>query len=96
MATSYQALLPRSTSPIRGIPLIGAQEGLILTIISQDYIAHWPSSIPKDDSTRIVGMIVVLSYQEGDSIYDAEAFTKVLNSSENIEISVNNEAVHAQ
>jgi hypothetical protein len=41
-------------------------------------------------------MTVVLPYQEGDSICDAEAFTKVLNSSKNIETSVNNEAVHAQ
>jgi hypothetical protein len=41
-------------------------------------------------------MTVVLPYQEGDSICDAEAFTEVLNSSKNIETSVNNEAVHAQ
>jgi hypothetical protein len=41
-------------------------------------------------------MTVVLPYQEGDSICDAEAFTKVLNSSENIETSINNEAVHAR
>jgi hypothetical protein len=39
---------------------------------------------------------LVLPYQEGDSIYDVEAFTEVLNSSKNIETSVNNEAVHAQ
>jgi hypothetical protein len=39
---------------------------------------------------------VVLPYQEGDSIYDAKVFTKVLNRSENIKTSMNNEAVHAQ
>jgi hypothetical protein len=75
--------------------LIGAQEGLILTITSQDYIVHWPGSIPKDDSSRLVGTTVVLPYQ-GDSICDAEAFTDVLNSSKNIETSVHNEAVHTQ
>jgi hypothetical protein len=39
---------------------------------------------------------VVLPYQEGDSIYDAKVFTKVLNRSENIKTSMNNEVVHAQ
>jgi hypothetical protein len=39
---------------------------------------------------------MVLTYQEGDSIYDAKVFTKVLNRSENIKTSMNNEAVHAQ
>jgi hypothetical protein len=40
--------------------------------------------------------MVVLLYQEGDSICDAETFTEVLNNFENIETSVNNDAVHAQ
>jgi hypothetical protein len=40
MATSYQALLYGSTSPIQGVPLTGAQEDLILTITSQYYIVH--------------------------------------------------------
>jgi hypothetical protein len=42
MATSYQALLHGSTSPIRGVLLTRVQEGLVLTITSQDYIVHWP------------------------------------------------------
>jgi hypothetical protein len=95
MATSYQALLHGPTSLIRGVPLTRAQEDLILTITSQDYILHWSGSIPKDDNTSLVGMTLVLPYQ-GDSICDAEAFTEVLNSSENIETSINNEAVHAR
>jgi hypothetical protein len=70
MAASYQALLHGSTSPIQGVPLIGAQEGLILTITSKDYIVHWLGSIPEDDSTRLVGSMVFLPYQEGDSICD--------------------------
>jgi hypothetical protein len=39
---------------------------------------------------------MVLIYQEGDSISDAEAFNEVLDSSKSIEISVNNEAAHAR
>jgi hypothetical protein len=96
MATSYQALLHGSTSPIQGVPLTRAQEGLILTITSQDYIVHRLGSIPKDDNTRLLGTTVVLAYQEGDSICDTKAFTKVLSSSKNIETSVNNEEVHAR
>jgi hypothetical protein len=96
MVVSYQALLHGSTSPIRGVPLIGTQESLILTITSQDYIVHWLSSIPEDDSTRLVGTTIVLSYQKGDSICDAKAFTEVLNSSENIETSAKSEAVHTR
>jgi hypothetical protein len=95
MATSYQALLHGSNSPIRGIPLTRAQEGLILTITSQDYIVHWQGSILEDDSTRLVSTTVVLLYQEGYSVCDAKTFTEVLNNSENMETSVNNEAVHA-
>jgi hypothetical protein len=56
---------------------------------------HWLGSIPNDDCTRLVGMMVVLPYQ-GDSICDAEAFTEVLNNFKNIETSVNNEVVHAR
>jgi hypothetical protein len=63
---------------------------------SQDYIIQWSGSIPEDDSTRLIGTMVILPYQEGDSICDAKAFTEVLNSSKNIETSVNNEAVCAQ
>jgi hypothetical protein len=79
VATSYQALLQGSTNPMRRVPLIGAQEGFVLTITSQDYIIHWPGSIPEDSGTRLVGTTTVLPYQEGDSIYDAEASTGVLN-----------------
>jgi hypothetical protein len=75
MATSYQALLQGSTSPVQRVPLTGAQEGLVLTITSQDYIVHWSGSIPKDNSTRLVSTTTVLPYQEGDSIYVAEAST---------------------
>jgi len=98
MATSYQAQLEGSTSPVRRLPLTRAQEGLVLTITSQDYIVHWPGSIPEDDSTQLVGTTTttVLPYQEGDSIYDAEASTEVLNDSDNTETDINNRTLHAR
>ena len=66
MATSYQARLGGVLDPVLRMPLKGAQEGLVLTITSQDYIVHWPGSIPEDDSIRLVGTTTVLPYQEGD------------------------------
>jgi hypothetical protein len=94
MTTSYQALLQESTNPVRRVPLTGAQEGLIVTIMSQDYIVHWLGSIPEDDSTRLVGTTMVLPYQEGDSIYNAEASTEALNNSDSIETAINNRTLH--
>jgi hypothetical protein len=60
------------------MPLIGAQEGLVLTVTYQDYIVHWTSSISEDSNTGLVDTTIVLPYQEGDSIRDAEASTEIL------------------
>jgi len=38
----------------------------------------------------------ILPYQEGDSIYDAEASTEILNNSDNEETNVDNGSLHAQ
>jgi hypothetical protein len=95
VATSYQALLQGSASPMRRVPLTGAQEGLILTITSQDYIVHWLGSIPEDNYTWAVGTTMVLPYQEGDSICNTEASTEVLSNSDSIETSIN-ETLHTQ
>jgi hypothetical protein len=62
MATSYQALLQGSTSSVRRVTLTGAQVDLVLTITSQDYIVHWPGSIPRDDSIKPVGTTMILPY----------------------------------
>ena len=51
MATSYQARLREVLDPVLRMPLKGAQEGLVLTITSQDCIVHWPDSVPEDNST---------------------------------------------
>ena len=70
------------------MPLKGAQEGLILTITSQDYIVHWPGFVPEDDGTQLVDdtTTATLPYQEGDSICDLETSTEVFNSSGSTEI----------
>ena len=83
-ATSYQAWPKGSPDPVLRMPLEGAQEGLILTITSQDCIVHWPGSVPEDSGTRLVDTMTttILPYQEGDSICDLEASTKVISNSD--------------
>ena len=51
MATSDQARYGGFLDPVLRMPLKGAQEGLVLTITSQDCIVHWPGSIPEDSNT---------------------------------------------
>ena len=79
------------------MPLKGAQEGLVLTITSQDCIVHWPGSVPEDSSTRLVDTITtaIVPYQ-GDSIYDLEASTKVINYSYSVETDADSGAIHAR
>ena len=98
MATSYRAQLERSLNPVLGIPLTGAQKGLVLTITSQDCIIHWPGSVPKDNSTRLVDTTTtaILPYQEGDSIYNLETSTKVISNSDSTKINVDNRTVNAR
>jgi hypothetical protein len=93
---SYQALLQDLASLVRRIPLTGAQEGLILTVTSQDYIVHWSGSISEDGSTGLVDTMIVLPYQEGDSIHDAEVFTEILDNSDSIEAGMNDGAIHTR
>ena len=80
------------------IPLKRAQEGLVITITSQDCIVHWPGSVPEDSSTRLVDAttIAILPYQEGDSICDLEASTKVISNSDSVETNADNRTVHAR
>lgn len=68
MAEVYQALQQGKTGQVRGIPLRGAQEGLVLTVTSQDCIIHWLSSIIETNSTRPVSSTKILPYQEGKTI----------------------------
>ena len=98
MATSYRAQLERSLNPVLGIPLTGAQKGLVLTVTSQDCIIHWPGSVPEDGGTQLVDdtTTTTLPYQEGDSIYDLEASTEVINNSKSMETNADDRTTHAR
>ena len=98
MAKSYKARPKGSLDPVLRMPLKGAQEGLVLTITSQDCIVHWPGSVPKDSGTRLVDTttIAILPYQEGDSICDLEASTKVVSDSDSMETNTGNRTIHAR
>ena len=71
MAKSYQAWPEGSLDLVLRMPLKGAQEGLVLTITSQNCIVHWLGSVPEDSKTRLVGTTTtaILPYQEGDLIF---------------------------
>ena len=96
--TSYQARHKASPDPVLRMPLEGAQEGLILTITSQDCIVHWPGSVPEDSETRLVDtmMTTILPYQEGDLICDLEASTKVISNSDSVETDADSRTIHAR
>ena len=97
MVKSYQGQVERFFNPRLGIPLTGAQEGLVLTITSQDCIVHWPGSVPEDSNTRLVGTTTttILPYQ-GDSICDFEASTEVINNSDSMETNADDRTTHAR
>jgi len=97
MARSYQTWPEGSLNPVIRMPLKGAQEGLVLTITSQDCIVHWPGSVPEDSGTRLVGTTTtaILPYQEGDLICGLEASTKVINNSDSVETDADNRTIHA-
>ena len=98
MATTYRAQLERSLNPVLGIPLTGAQKGLVLTVTSQDRIIHWLGFVLEDSSTRLVDTTTTtaLPYQERDSIYDLEASTEVINNSDSTKTNADDRTTHAQ
>ena len=98
MAKSYQARLEGSLIPVLRMPLKGAQEGRVLTITSQDCIVHWPGFVHEDSGTGLVGTttIAILPYQEGDSICDLKASTKVINDYDSVETDADSGTIHAR
>ena len=70
----------------------------MLTITSRDCIIHWPDSIPEGSETQLVGTTTtaILPYQEGDSICDTEASTKVISDSDSMKTNANNRTTHAR
>jgi hypothetical protein len=83
------------TSSAQRIPLIGAQEGLMLTITPQDYLVHWPSSIPGDGRSRLTSITEFLPYQEGNLICEDEIPTKILDNSDMTGSSTDDRGVNA-
>ena len=92
IARSYQDPLQEVAGPVRRLRLTGAQEGLILTMTSQDCLVHWPGPIPRSSNARLVDETAVLPYQKGSMLYDTDASTEDINNSCKADI----EAVHAR
>jgi hypothetical protein len=99
VASNYQESLQDLVNPAQEIPLTGAQKGLMLSVTPQGYIIHWSSSMPDDtilDSSRLVGMVQILPYQDGDTIRDEDATTELLYSTSTAESGTNSRAMHTQ
>jgi len=92
IARSYQDPLQEVAGPVRRLRLTGAQEGLILTMTSQDCLVHWPGPIPRSSNAQLVDETAVLPYQKGSMLYDTDASTEDINNSCKADI----EAVHAR
>lgn len=54
------------------MPLKAAQQGLVLTVTSQDCIIHWPNTTFEANSTQLINSTEILPYQEGNSIEQTE------------------------
>jgi hypothetical protein len=93
MAKSCQILLQEAAGSVQRVPLIGAQEGLILTIIPQDCLVHWPSSVSRGGDIRLVNVAMILPYQEGSTLYDTDISIEIISNSNGIVIDA--ETTHA-
>jgi hypothetical protein len=51
MVGSYQAQLQEEVKPVRRLLLLGAQEGLVMTITPEDCLIHWPSTFTQGGNT---------------------------------------------
>jgi hypothetical protein len=81
VARAYQDLLQKVAGLVRRLRLTRAQEGLILTVTSQDCVVHWPGTFPQSSNTRLVEEAITLPYQEGGAFRNANALTKVISNS---------------
>jgi hypothetical protein len=84
MAKSCQILLQEAAGSVRRVPLIGAQEGLVLTITPQDCLIHWPVSISRGGDIRLVNEATILPYQEGSTLYNTNTSTEIISNSNGI------------
>jgi hypothetical protein len=81
MAKSCHILLQEAVGSVRGVPLTGAQEGLILTMTPQDCLVHWLGSIFGSGDIRLVDEATILPYQEGRTLYDTDASIEIISNS---------------
>jgi hypothetical protein len=94
MAKSCQILLQELAGSVRGVPLIGAQECLVLTMTPQDCLVHWPGSVSRSGNIRLVDEATILSYQKGSTLYDTDASTEIISNSNGTV--TDTEATHAR
>jgi hypothetical protein len=66
---------------MRGVPLTGAQEGLVLTVTPQDCLVHWPGSVSGSGDVWLVDEATILPFQEGSTLYDIDVSTEIINNS---------------
>ncbi|HET8670085.1 MAG TPA: hypothetical protein VFM05_05495, partial [Candidatus Saccharimonadales bacterium] len=77
----YGKLLEGNSQSVE-IPLVGAQQGLVLSLTRQGYAVHWPGAKPGEmisDTMRIIGMVEILPFQEGGIICE-DASTEIIES----------------
>jgi hypothetical protein len=87
-------LLQEAAGSVRGVPLIGAQEGLVLTITLQDCLVHWSDSISESGDIQLVDKATILPYQEGSTLYNTDTSTKIISNSNGLVTDA--EATHAR
>jgi hypothetical protein len=94
MTKLCQILLQEAAESVRGVPLTGAQEGLVLTMAPQDYLIQWTSSVSGSGAIWLVDEATILPYQEGSTLYDTGASIEIISNSNGTIIDA--EAAHAQ
>jgi len=84
----------------REIPLLGAQQGLVLSITSEGCIVHWPGTKPLNDSSdpsRLVGMVELMPYQDGSTLpMEDTGSTEILTNTEMAESGTNSVLSHTR
>jgi hypothetical protein len=79
MAKTYQNSLRGLTRRIQKLHLIGAQEGLMLTVTLEDCLVYWPSTYPLNSNVQLIEEAITLPYQKGSTLRDANTTTKILS-----------------
>jgi hypothetical protein len=81
VARTYQDSIRKIAGLVWRLCLTRAQEGLILTVTSQDCLVHWLDTLSQSSNTRLVDEAITLPYQEGSTFRDADALTEVISNS---------------